>query len=279
MIKRILVGIADTIYTASATRHAIELAQRAGATLTGVSILDVAGIRKEASSMHLEEQSDMQQDVQAKAFETATKSMDEAVDTFVRLSQEANIAYEFHKLGGDPFLEFIERSKYHDLMVCGLRRLFEHGVLPEPKNELIKLVTAGVRPIVASASSYREIKKVLVAYSNSVESAKTMRRFTQLSHILAPNAAVQIVSFGKANGDGPAALLEARKYMQAHGIDPEVNFLHDSPRTGVLSQAEKWGADMIVLGNSAKSLLRRQVFGETALHTVSNADLPLFLAQ
>jgi len=278
MIKRILVGIADATYTAASTRHAIELARRCGASLIGVSILDVETIRKEAASVPLGG-GGYTADLRAAAFEDAHLSIDEAVDKFVRLCEDADVTYDFHKLSGDPFLEFIERSKYHDLMVCGLHRLFEHGVIPEPKNELARLVSAGVRPILATASQYREANKVLIAYSNSVESAKTMRRFTQLSHLLAPNAKVQVVSFGKQGGDAPAALLEAQHYLQAHGIEPAINFVEGSPRTGVLDHAEALEVDLIVMGNSAKSLLRKQVFGETALHTISNATVPLFLAQ
>jgi len=278
MIKRILVGIADTTYTTSATRHAIELAKRCGALLTGVSILDIAGIRKEASSVPLGG-GGYTGDLRAAAFDEATESIGNAVDKFVRLCEEAMLDYYFDSASVDPFVEFIERSKYHDLMVCGLHRLFEHGVLPEPKNELAKLVSAGVRPIIATAAAYRETKRVLIAYSNSIESAKTMRRFTQLSHYLAPNSKVQIVSFGKQTGDAPASLLEARTYMKAHGIEPEIHFIEGDPRTGVLDHAEQWEADLIVMGNSAKSLLRRQVFGETALHTISNSEIPLFLAQ
>ncbi len=41
----------------------------------------------------------------------------------------------------------------------------------------------------------------------------------------------------------------------------------------------KWQADMIVLGNSAKNLLRRRVLGETALHAIRESTLPLFLSQ
>lgn len=278
MIKRILVGIADATYTAAATRHAIEIAKRCGASLSGVSILDIEGIRKEAASVPIGG-GGYTSDLRSAAFADAQQSIEEAVDKFVRLCTEAEVPHDFNKVSGDPFLEFIERSKYHDLMICGLHRLFEHGVLPEPKNELAKLVAAGVRPIIATAAQYRETKKVLIAYSNSVESAKTMRRFTQLSHLLAPNAKVQVVSFGKHGGEAPAVLIEARNYLQAHGIEPEISFVDDSPRTGVLMQADLWDADMIVMGNSAKSLLRKQVFGETALHTIQNAEIPLFLAQ
>lgn len=278
MLKRILVGIADATYTTASTRHAIELAKRCGASLTGISILDVEGIRKEAASVPLGG-GGYSSELRAAAFKEAHQSIDEAVDKFVRLCDHAKVNYDFSKVSGDPFLEFIERSKYHDLMICGIHRLFEHGVLPEPKNELAKLVSAGVRPILATTANYQETKKVLIAYSNSVESAKTMRRFTQLSHLLAPNADVQVVSFGKPGGDAPAALLEAGNYLQAHGIKPDVNFVEGSPRTGVLDHAEAWGADLIVMGNSAKNLLRKKMFGETAIHTISNATIPLFLSQ
>ena len=278
MIKRILVGISDAAYTATSTRHAIYLARRCGASLTGVSILDVATIRTEVASVPLGG-GGYASDFTAAAFEDAEQSIDEAIDRFVRLCEDADVSYECQRVSGDPFWEFVERSKYHDLMICGLRRLFEHGVLPEPKNELAKLITAGVRPILATGSEYREPNRVLIAYSNSVESAKTMRRFTQLSHLIAPNADVQVVSFGKQGGDAPAALLEARNYLQAHGIDPEINFVEGGPRTGLLDHAKTWGADLIVMGNSAKNLLRKQIFGETALYTISNADVPLFLAQ
>lgn len=278
MIKKILVGIADAPYTASATRHAIELARRCGASLTGLCILDVEGIRKASANVPLGG-GGYSADLRQIAFEDAHQSIEEAVDRFVRLSEEAGVDYDFQQSSGDPFDEFVEYSKYHDLMICGLHRLFEHGVIPEPKNELAKLVAAGVRPIIATAAQYREIGKVMVAYSNSVESAKTMRRFTQLSHLLAPNASVQIVGFSKKAGDGPAALVKARSYMKSHGIDAEIEFIEGVAHTGVLEHASSAAADLIVMGNSAKSLLRKQVFGETALHTISNADMPLFLSQ
>lgn len=43
--------------------------------------------------------------------------------------------------------------------------------------------------------------------------------------------------------------------------------------------AEDWNADLIVAGNSAKSLQMRSVFGETALKLMRESHLPLFLSQ
>jgi nucleotide-binding universal stress UspA family protein len=37
--------------------------------------------------------------------------------------------------------------------------------------------------------------------------------------------------------------------------------------------------DLIVIGNSAKSLMLRRIFGETALNTIQHSDVSLFLSQ
>ena len=276
MIKKILVGIADKTYTASATRHAIEIAKRFDASLTGLSVLDYARLRTAGAGTI--GTSGLNSEVREVAIQNTHSSIDEAVDVFVRLCGDQGITHDFQKVAGDPFEEFIDRSRYHDLMVFGLRRLFEHGVLVEPPHGLVKLISAGVRPILAAGPQYREIRRVLVAYSGSIESAKTMRRFVQLSGAW-PATTVRIVWFGQVDSDSSTLLTDAREYMQAHGVEPEIEAVADSPRTGVLQQATDWQADMIVLGNSSKTLLRRRVLGETSLYTIQESELPLFLAQ
>jgi nucleotide-binding universal stress UspA family protein len=47
----------------------------------------------------------------------------------------------------------------------------------------------------------------------------------------------------------------------------------------LLRYAEEWNADLIVAGNSAKNLLLRRVFGETALRLLRESNRPLYLAQ
>ncbi len=48
---------------------------------------------------------------------------------------------------GDPLEALVSLTRYHDLVVCGLQSLFEHGVVDEPPNELAMLVEEGVRPM------------------------------------------------------------------------------------------------------------------------------------
>ena len=78
---------------------------------------------------------------------------------------------------GDPFEQLIDLSRYYDLVVLGLRGLFEYGVLKEHRDALRRLVAQGVRPILAAAPEYRAVERVLIAYSGSVASANAMKRF------------------------------------------------------------------------------------------------------
>ena len=46
-----------------------------------------------------------------------------------------------------------------------------------------------------------------------------------------------------------------------------------------LIECPKLDADMIVMGNSIRSIWMRKVLGDTVLNTLTRADRPLFLSQ
>ena len=169
------------------------------------------------------------------------------------------------------------QARYHDIVVCGLGHLFEHGVVEEPPAELVKLVQSGVRPLIAVTPEYRPIHRVLIAYSGSMESAKAMKRFIQLQ--LWPNVKIRIATFGNKPEKANALLAEARKYCGYHGLNVETEHVEAPPKRAILPYADQWHADVIVMGNSNRNLLLRRVFGETMLYAVKHADRPLFLAQ
>ncbi len=85
---------------------------------------------------------------------------------------------------------------------------------------------------------------------------------------------------GVAGGGGSPAAHRCVKDLATgdKGIDC-VQCINGSPKEQLLPYAESWGADLMVMGNSAKNLLLRRLFGETALDVIRNANLPLFLAQ
>jgi len=196
---------------------------------------------------------------------------------FVTRCKKEGIDHQIQRETGDPLAALVSLTRYHDLIVCGLQSLFEHGVIDEPPDELAMLVEEGVRPLLAVTDQDRPIRRVLIAYSGSMESAKTMRRFIHFR--MWPDAIFRIVTFNPQIEVGRVLLDEAADYCRAHGFEPETECICEPPLSSLLPYAADWKADLLVMGNSAKNMLLRRILGETALHVMRNSEIPLFLAQ
>ena len=207
------------------------------------------------------------------------EKIEEAIGAFESACAADGIKYHVKQEEREvPFDLMISLARYHDLMIFGLRSIFEYNIsFEEPKDTLARLISAGVRPIIAVSDTFRPIQKVLIAYSGSMESAKTMKRFVQLR--LWPDAKLKIVTFQSSEDKARQLLYDASEYCRAHGFHVESESNPGSPKDFLLPMATLWQADMIVMGNSARNLLVKQVLGETALHIIRNADRPLFLCQ
>jgi len=275
MIKRILVGLDGTRYTPFAIARAIELAKQHKADITGITVVDVhrlshVGPVSLGASASARELRDFRLEVAQEHVETATAEFESAC-------RKASVCYDVRLEEGDPFTTMAACARYHDLMIFGLKSLFEHDVVPEPHDALARLVAEGVRPLLAVSADARPIHRVLIAYSGSMESAKTMKWFVQLG--LWPKAQLRIVTFGYPVDEAEQLVGDAADYCRKHGFEPEEAYVPGSPRHQLLPYAAEWGADLIVAGNSAKNLLLRHALGETALHLITTADRHLFLAQ
>ncbi len=209
--------------------------------------------------------------------EKARELSESVVEEFLTVCREASVRHQALCEVGEPFELLIDRARYHDLMIFGLRSLFEYDLVPDPRSALARLVQSGVRPILAVSRECRPVQKVLIAYSGSMESAKAMKRFVEMR--LWPNATLHVVTFDHQSEKAASLVSDAAAYCRAHGFVTQEANLPGSAKDQLLPYAEAWGADLLVVGNSAKNLLIRQIFGETALHAIQNADRPLFLAQ
>lgn len=277
MIKRILVGLGTTDTAATVTAHAIDIARQHSAELVGLTVTDTArldwtgprpmgvGVEVASAALRAERHALVAADIAA------------AKRLFAERCLAAGISHRVVDEEGDPLEIAANLIRYHDMAVFGIRQLFEHGVVPEPTDALERLIAEGVRPILAVPEAHRPIRRVLVAYSGSLESAKTFKHFVQSG--LHADAAVRIVCFTDDTAAARRRCELAAGYFLAHGRSADTDAVAGDPRTQLLPYASTWGADLIVAGNSAKNMLLRKLFGETALHLIRTSTLPLYLAQ
>jgi nucleotide-binding universal stress UspA family protein len=275
MLKRILVGLGDGGYTASALGHAVALGKSHDAELTAVGVIDER--RLSAVGPVPLGAGRYAHDIVQTRLRQAAGRLAATIAEFTDACVSAGVRHRVLAEDGEPFSVMIEQARYHDLMVFGLRTLFELDFVKEPHDELVRLVQSGVRPLLAVTREQRPVEKVLIAYSGSMESANAMKQFVQLG--LWEKLRLRIVSFQDGRHDPRQLVADAAAYASLHGFEPETDAVDARPKENLLPYADAWGADLIVIGNSAESLLRRRIFGETALEAIRNAQQTLFLAQ
>jgi nucleotide-binding universal stress UspA family protein len=273
MIKKILLGLGGTPYTTVAIQRAVQLAKRYSAEITGVVVLNPNRLKEIGVNEKEPTPTDTNRIVMTK------DKILQTINTFESSCANEGIKYQIKQGERETALDsIISLARYHDLMILGLRGIFEYDIsFEKPEATLARLVSAGVRPIIAVSDKFRPIQKILIAYNGSMESAKTMKRFVQLR--LWPDAKLKIVTFHKSEDKVQDLLSDAAEYCRAHGFQVDYEWNPGSPKDFLLPIASLRQADMIVLGNSAENLLTKRAFGETALHTIRDAEIPLFLSQ
>lgn len=275
MIKRILVALSGTPFTATATKYALELAKLHKAEVTGVTDVDIAKLMKVgpvpvgggAAAASLAEH----------RIHVTEEHVEQAIADFEQACADAGMIHCVDRETGDPFDRLIALWRYHDLTIAGLRGLFEYGVVQNPDDVLIRLISEGVRPILAVPKAYRPIRKVLVAYNGSMESAKALKQFVQMD--LWPDIALQIVCFDMTPQESETLLADASSYCRSHGLAAQTQHVEGGPREHLLEYAQQGEADLIVLGSTSRARIFKRLLGDTALHCLRNADVPLFLTQ
>jgi nucleotide-binding universal stress UspA family protein len=156
MIKRILVGLGGTPFTSTAIRYAVELAQVQQAEILGMTVID----RRRLAA--LTKASGTAQDAvhEMNRLGATQKAQEQAIAAFESACANSGIRYTVAQESGDPFETMISQARYHDLMIFGLRSLFDYDVVDTaPTDVLTRLVSRGVRPILAVSQEYRPIRR------------------------------------------------------------------------------------------------------------------------
>jgi nucleotide-binding universal stress UspA family protein len=276
MLKRILVGLAGTSYTPVAIQRAVMLAKAHNAEITGVTVLDTRRISMLGGTAPMTCDT-LLAGPDSRLAITQTRMAD-SIQSFEVTCRAAGIKHHVVSETGDAFSRLLDLARYHDLMVFGLRSVFEYDFLGDsPESILIRLIGNGARPLIAVTDKFRSISRVLIAYSGSMESATAMKRFVQMR--LWPELEIRIVTFHPDKQKASELLRDAEAYCRSHGFSVSHQSNPGDPKVLLLAAATMWKADMIVMGNSARNVLMRKLLGDTLRETLHDTDIPLFLAQ
>ena len=271
--SKILLGLDGSPHAQAAIEYACQLAVAHNATITGAAIIDLPGIKSASGpvpiggahyDVHLEEQQLHETEEKAKAI----------LDDFARICDARKINAILHADTGSPVAELVEESKFHDFIVIGKQTSFEYNA-NETYGTLQRVLRNGLIPVLAVPDSMQEIKKVLVAYDNSVPASKAVHMFLLLGIWNACD--ITLLTVNDDADAGEQVLNNLQEFFESYGIKPNLATVSGHPDTAVKSYIAENDIDMLVMGAYGRKSVRKFFVGSVTQHLIQETAIPLFL--
>ena len=271
MARRFLVGLHGSEYAQAAMELALTLAQRHGATLVGLGVVDLphltapqplppgAGAFKEARDQALVEQ--------------ARQEIEQVLTAFSRRAAEVQVPVQTEVHEGDPPLVLAREAQRADLLIVGKKHLPRQEW--EKRSQTLELLLRHTpRPVLCVPQARTDFGHVLVAYDGSLGAARTLLAFAHSG--IAASGPIDVVALGTA---AQAEAPRAAEFLLAHGWQPRLHAEeavgHVGPR--ILEVARAHAASLIVMGSCGQGRLRELFFGSVTKEVLGGAEVPLFL--
>lgn len=280
MIKKILLSVSQVPAESSETALAVELAKRHEAEITGFTTVDTEHIAQQVPkavgyySFHIKEIEIL--------VEAAEADAESAIQAVKSICDGEGVKFESASAAARGEVNLATVWRFHDLCVVPMNLWVPGASELASSDSILQLVMMGLRPLIAVPKSIPNPRpsKVLVALSGSLESAKALKHFIQLQ--LYPGIAMHLVTVGEPkSGETPQDLLDqASAFLESHGYPVTSASLEDTGDrvASLITEAERSGSDMFIIGSSYKRLLMLKRFGKHATGLLERSPLPIFIS-
>jgi nucleotide-binding universal stress UspA family protein len=281
-LKDLLVHLDDMRGHEMRLAIACELAQRSDAHLTGMFVIEPAGLAALAAPVGADlaqvEVLEMIQDKQRAARLAAANRLGA---TFRGAAERAGLAHEWRTVEGDPAELVALHARYADLAILGQTDPDYPGS-GAPVPEAVLLGSGRpllVIPYVGRWDAFG--RRVLVAWNGSREAARAVNDALPL---LERAEAVTVLAVNPARGiagDGDVPAADIALHLARHGVKAEAaHTMAEDVAVGeiLLSRAADFSSDLIVMGGYGHSRLREFVFGGVTRTLLRHMTAPVLLS-
>ena len=280
MIKRILVPLDSTEFTASALEFSCWMAKVHTAELTGLVALDLEDIKESfgsapAGGFYYAERLGAAREKEALGY------IQHLINEFKMKCEKAGVRHREAFEQGVPVEEIIKRSLFYDAVVMGLRNDFNFDAKDRPVKSISEVLHHGVTPVYGVPAkippSLQQSKTLhtLIAIDGSPLAGRALQHFT---HLAVPDRAhVQLLASGM-NRDRSASLLrEAEALLRAHGfVQIETLAIEKEIARAMREDYFDW-ADLIVVGAHSKHEWLEAITGSLTQFLIEEAQKILLI--
>ena len=278
-MRSILVTIDDTPSAVAARTLAVALARRCGATIRGVTALDVSDLHRvvpvpiggvQHAYDRLQHRETLTEERRARIAELPAE--------FRRCLADAGMEASCLTLKADVRNELLRMIETCDLVVTGRDAEFHlelhAGVTPLVEHMIVK----GSRPVMVSGSENIAAGPVLVAYDGSAPAAKALQMAVLLG--IFGSSEARVLSIARDHSAAAAVAGRARAYLELHGVaaNSEAVESSDHPADVLLKRVVEIGARLLVMGAFGhRGEVREILFGSSTRRLFDQVPVPLFV--
>jgi nucleotide-binding universal stress UspA family protein len=137
-----------------------------------------------------------------------------------------------------------------------------------------RAVRATGRPILIASRAFRPIRRFLFAFDGSPSTRRALDRLREGSVL--GGVACDLLSVGSDDA-ARTAISEAAGTLRAAGFDVTEHVRSGEPERVIAEAVAEFGTDLLVLGKSGNSRLRRLFIGSTTLELMRTCTVPVLI--
>jgi nucleotide-binding universal stress UspA family protein len=252
----------------------VSLARRSAGRVRGLSLVDTRRLAALSSTSEAAcyTRSELDRLEQADAEQHSVRSLLSAA------CLSAGLDFDVRRVRGNPLEVLPLESQFHDLVVTsfpGPNAREAEGVSLSA-TDLVDLLASGVQPLLVVRSPQQRLGRVLLVGDGTPSSARAVRHFAQQN--LLPDAELRLLAVGSCEAKARSTLREMADYCRSRHLVFESGWLCGTTRRDLIPYADKWGAELVVLGVQPAGRVVRRLWGEPAESILRTTDLALYAA-
>lgn len=274
MLSSLLLHLDGEERSAAVVRSGVELAQRHQARLRGLSIVDTRSMSQlaeceTAAYVALE---------QARLEQLRSRHQSVRAD----LSQAclaAEIDFDVRCAQGDPVRLLEREAQFHDLVVTSLapppRRRRDRGGFLRTLREVAGFVRQGIQPLLVLRANGFDMKRVLLVCDGTPASGRAIR--LSLQQRVWTDAEVRLLAVNTERAVAQRHLREMADYLRTHRCEVEAGCLTGAPERLLAAYAEKWQADLVVVGMTRLNPLAQRLWGDGVVSVLRHTSCGVYV--
>ncbi len=275
MVRRILVPVDPSEYTETAIEVACRVAKEQSAEVTVFGVVDRPGIERAeggapAGAIYYAEKAIEHR------IDEARKTIMELFAKFRTICEKHGVPHRELEVESDPVDALLDESRYHDLVVTGLRSSLHFATEEKPEKNLDELLHHTITPILAVPKEPPPLRRALICYDGSLPAARSLQRFAHLAFV--PQMEVKLLVATEQEDRGLRLLERAAEYLAAYGAR-SVEKVVEKGDVNEVVRRHLGESDVVVLGVHSRVPVLDFVVGSLTKTLIRSAEVALFMSQ